>query len=70
MQIAIELLSDRELQIFRMIGDGMTTAAIASRLQLSPNTIDTHRENIKKKLIVKNAAEVQREATQWMLENG
>jgi DNA-binding NarL/FixJ family response regulator len=37
---------------------------------LSPHTIDTHREKIKRKLDLKNAVELQRAATQWMLENG
>jgi len=66
----VETLSDRELEVFRLIGEGMASAAIARRLHLSPNTVDTHRENIKKKLNVKNANEVQREAIQWMLEDG
>jgi DNA-binding NarL/FixJ family response regulator len=66
----VESLSDRELEVFQLIGDGLTTAAIARRLHLSPHTIDTHREKIKQKLNVKTANELQREATQWMLENG
>jgi len=66
----VETLSDRELEVFRLIGDGLTTAVIARRLHLSPNTVDTHRENIKRKLNLRNATEVQREATQWILENG
>ena len=66
----IQRLSDRELEIFELIGHGNTTGAIARQLHLSPHTIDTHREKIKHKLDLKNAAELQREATQWMLENG
>ena len=66
----VETLSDRELEVFRLIGEGLTTGVIARRLHLSSNTVDTHREKIKKKLNVKNATELQREATQWMLENG
>jgi len=64
-----ELLSDRELEVFRLIGTGMTSGAIANQLHLSPHTIDTHRENIKKKLGVKTAAELNRRAVQWVLEN-
>jgi DNA-binding NarL/FixJ family response regulator len=63
-------LSDRELEIFRMIGEGLTSGAIATRLFLSTHTIDTHRENIKRKLDLKNAAELSRAAVQWVLENG
>lgn len=66
----VQRLSDRELVIFQMIGHGKTTGAIARQLFLSPHTIDTHREKIKHKLNLKNAAELQRTATQWMLENG
>ena len=66
----IENLTNRELEIFRMIGEGLTTGAIADRLFLSTHTIDTHRENIKRKLAVSTAAELSRAAVQWLLENG
>jgi DNA-binding NarL/FixJ family response regulator len=65
-----DALSDRELEVFELIGKGVSTSAIASQLHLSPHTIDTHREKIKTKLYLKNAAELQREANQWVLENG
>ena len=66
----IEQLTDRELEIFRMIGEGLSTSLIASRLFLSTHTIDTHRENIKRKLSINSAAELSRAAMQWLLENG
>jgi DNA-binding NarL/FixJ family response regulator len=66
----IENLTNRELQIFRLIGEGLTSGEIAERLLLSPYTIDTHRENIKRKLDIRNAAELSRTAVQWVLENG
>ena len=66
----IEQLSDRELEIFRMIGQGRTSGAIANKLHLSTHTIDTHRENIKRKLGAHNAGELNRQAVQWVLENG
>jgi DNA-binding NarL/FixJ family response regulator len=65
----MELLTDRELEIFRMIGNGQTSGAIANELMLSNHTIDTHRENIKRKLGFKNAAELTRRAVQFLLEN-
>ncbi|MFN9366239.1 MAG: response regulator [Planctomycetota bacterium] len=65
-----ELLTNREMEIFRLIGSGMTTSAIANQLFLSPHTIASHRENIKKKLGVRNAAELNRQAVQWVLEHG
>jgi DNA-binding NarL/FixJ family response regulator len=65
---SVEALSDRELQVFELIGEGLTTRAIASRLDLSMHTIDSHREKIKAKLKLKNAAELTRHAVQWVLE--
>jgi len=66
----IDRLTDREVEILRMIGEGLTSGMIAERLFLSPHTIDTHRENIKRKLGLTNAAELSRAAVQWLLENG
>lgn len=66
----IENLTNRELEIFRMIGEGLTTSTIADRLFISTHTIDTHRENIKRKLDISTAAELSRAAVQWLLENG
>lgn len=66
----IDTLSNRELEVFQLIGEGVTTGAIARKLHLSPHTIDTHREKIKTKLGLKNSGELQRAAVQWVLENG
>lgn len=55
-------LSNREMQIFLMIGAGRTTGEIAAELNLSPKTIGAHRENIKIKLGLATAAELEREA--------
>lgn len=67
---SVEQLTDRELEVFRMIGEGLSTGLIANRLFLSTHTIDTHRENIKRKLALNSAAELSRAAVQWLLENG
>jgi DNA-binding NarL/FixJ family response regulator len=66
----IETLTDRELEIFKLIGKGKTTRQIAADLHLSIKTVETHRENIKSKLNIVNAAELSREAVQWVMENG
>ena len=66
----IESLSDRELEIFKMVGAGKTTRQIAAELYLSVKTVETHRENIKAKLDIPNSAELSREAVQWVMENG
>ncbi len=69
-QDPIERLSDRELEVFEMIGQGLRTKQIAQSLDLSPKTIEAHREKIKTKLNLTNGTELSREATQWVLENG
>lgn len=62
-------LSDRELEVFQLIGQGKTTRQIARQLKLSVHTIDTHREKIRHKLSLKNSAELMRSAVQWVLEH-
>jgi DNA-binding NarL/FixJ family response regulator len=64
----IKSLSNREVEVFEMIGQGLTTQQIAGKLKLSPKTIETHREKIKGKLDLKNSAELNRRAIQWVLE--
>jgi DNA-binding NarL/FixJ family response regulator len=66
----IETLSNRELEVFEMIGKGLATKQIAGRLGLSPKTIETYREHIKQKLKLSNATELTRNAVQWVLEQG
>lgn len=68
-QNPIELLTDRELEVFKLIGLGHSTSLIADKLFLSTHTIDTHRENIKRKLGCKNGAELIRHAIQAILES-
>lgn len=64
----IERLSPRELEVLRLIGEGLPSSKIAKRLHLSTHTIDTHRENIKRKIGIKSAAELARFAVTWLLE--
>jgi DNA-binding NarL/FixJ family response regulator len=61
----IDRLTDRELEVFRMIGQGLTTGEIASRLNLSAKTIGTYRERIKEKLNLKTAGELTVQAMRW-----
>lgn len=65
----IDTLTDRELEVFDLIGSGMTTRQIAERLTLSHKTIETYKENIKRKLNLKNATELNRHAVEWKLAN-
>lgn len=62
-------LSDRELEIFVLLGDGVGTREIARRLGVSPKTIETHRERIKVKLGVSNATELVARAVRFRLES-
>jgi DNA-binding NarL/FixJ family response regulator len=62
---ALEGLSDRELQVFHLIGQGVGTRKIAETLRLSVKTIESHRENIKRKLKLEDAAELVQYAVSW-----
>jgi DNA-binding NarL/FixJ family response regulator len=64
----VETLSNRELQVFEMIGQGMTTIQIARKLDVSPKTIESHRKQIKAKLNLQNSAQLTRSAFQWVQE--
>lgn len=65
----ISRLSDRELEVFWLIGEGVGATEIANRLHLSVKTIETHRDRIKKKLGLDSASELNRFAMQWLLEH-
>lgn len=62
----VEGLSDRELEVFQLIGSGLSTRKIAEQLCISIKTVETHRENIKHKLDVANASELVRYAVAWV----
>ena len=61
----LEDLSDRELEVFTLIGEGMTTRQIAEKLHLSVKTVETHRAHIKEKLNLKNSTELVQHAIHW-----
>ena len=52
-----------------MIGRGLTSRADRPAINLSPKTVETHREHVKEKLELKNAAELTKHAVQWVLES-
>jgi len=62
----LENLSDREMQIFQLLGSGMGTRHIAELLSLSSKTVESHRENIKHKLQLSSSAELRAYAAEWM----
>jgi len=61
----IERLSDRELQVFELTGDGLPTRVVAARLTLSEKTVETHKANIKRKLGIEHGTELARLAMAW-----
>ncbi len=67
---AIDRLSDRELEVFRLIGQGYGTRQIAEKLHLSVKTIETYRVHIKEKLNLSDAAELLQYAIQWVSSQG
>jgi len=62
----VSLLTDREFEIFELIGKGHEVREISDALGVSPKTVETHRTNIKEKLKLKNARQVARLAVQWL----
>ncbi len=62
----LELLSDRELEVFELTGRGRGTREIAERLYLSVKTVESYRARIKDKLNLKTAAELMQHAVQWV----
>jgi DNA-binding NarL/FixJ family response regulator len=62
----VQDLSDREMHIFRLLGSGLGTRQIATSLDLSVKTIETHRENIKHKLHLSSSKEVRERAAKWV----
>ena len=59
-------LSDRELEVFQLIGKGFGNADIARQLHISPKTVETYRAHIKEKLELDGATELLRHAIQWV----
>ena len=65
----LDTLSDRELEIFELRGQGHSTREISERLHISVKTVESHRANIKEKLQLKNATELMRHAIRWLESN-
>jgi DNA-binding NarL/FixJ family response regulator len=65
----VDSLSDRELEAFQLMGEGLTTEQIAERMHISPKTVETYRLHIKEKLNVRNSSTLIQQATRWVLEN-
>ena len=66
---AVDRLTDRELEVFELIGQGKTTREIGTRLSVGLTTVDTYRARIKEKLQLENAAQLHAEASRWAMEH-
>ena len=66
----VENLTDREFEVFQLIGDGRGTREIAEHLHLSVKTVEVHRANIKMKLKLKTATDLVRHAVRWVESEG
>lgn len=64
-QGSLDGLSEREREVFDLLGRGLTTRAIAGRLGISPKTVESHREHIKRKLHLDSGNELLRHAIEW-----
>jgi DNA-binding NarL/FixJ family response regulator len=65
MVFSIDTLSDREMEVFQLIGNGYSTRQIAQKLGLSSKTIDSYREHLKQKLSLESGSDLVRHAIQW-----
>ena len=65
--LRIDTLSDRELEVLQLLGNGMTTSQIAEQLFLSVKTVETYREHLKQKLNLPDGPKLMRYAVEWSL---
>jgi DNA-binding NarL/FixJ family response regulator len=65
-QSPIEFLTDREFEVFKLIGEGCVTAAVAERLHISPKTVDVHRQRLKEKLNLPDGTSLMQHAVRWV----
>jgi len=63
--VTLGRLTEREFEVFQLIGQGLPTADIGQRLHLSPKTVDSHRLHIKAKLQLRSLPELMRYAVRW-----
>jgi len=66
---SIDRLTDREFEVLLLLGNGLGTQKIAKKLNLSINTVETHRRNIKQKLKLKDSDELVQYAIRWFIDS-
>jgi DNA-binding NarL/FixJ family response regulator len=65
-----DLLSEREMQVFELIGSGISTPAIAARLHIDVSTVESYRARIKEKMNLRDAKELLQTAIRWSVAKG
>lgn len=66
----VEVLSNRELELFQLTGQGKEIAEIAEMMQISPRTVEVHRSHIKKKLGLRTSTDIFQAAYEWLRQSG
>lgn len=66
---SIRLLTDRELELFQLVGNGMNNAAIAQSMKISIKTVETYKAHIKRKLELNDGTELIEQAVKWNIGN-
>jgi DNA-binding NarL/FixJ family response regulator len=61
----LEILTDRELEIYELVGQALQTKEIAAKLKISAKTVDAHKANIRRKLDLRDSHELFRNAVRW-----
>lgn len=67
---SVDSLSNRELEVFELLGNGFSSNEIAEKMHLSVKTIQTYRQRIKQKLLARNSTELIRLASTWVVQSG
>ena len=66
---SVDELTDRELEVFRHFGHGLTTVQVADAMMVSPKTVETHRVHVKQKLGIETTNEFVQRAALWVSQN-
>jgi DNA-binding NarL/FixJ family response regulator len=65
-----DVLTDRELQVFQMLGEGDSVAEVAEKLNRSPKTIQNHIDHIRKRMNIRTRQELYQKSKEWVLDRG
>ncbi len=67
MDTPVNILANKEFEVFQLMGHGFSSREIADKMEISINTIESHKRNIREKLKLKNTSELVKHAVQWVL---